>query len=146
MISVVSPFTLSLFSPTHALNKTFRVTASDSRNYLDTTTLSYDRHNSTRNRRHTHVPAGTFLPGLLPMNCEEPIYFLQLAVMLKMLVFAFAFVELCSRLSPPVMPVAASDWSRVSTAKTQRLRLSSNAKDHRPKLTYCGTTFTFTCY
>jgi len=36
------------------------------------------------------------------MNCEEHIYSLQPAVMLKMLVFAFAFVELCNRLSPTV--------------------------------------------
>jgi len=33
---------------------------------------------------------------------EEPMYSLQPAVMVKMLVFAFAFVELCSRLSPAV--------------------------------------------
>ena len=36
------------------------------------------------------------------MNCEESMYYLQPVVMLKMLLFAFAFVELCSRLPPTV--------------------------------------------
>ena len=39
---------------------------------------------------------------LLPMNCEESMYYLQPVVMLKVLLFAFAFVELCSRLPPTV--------------------------------------------